>query len=840
MSDSGTRQERALRQVLRLVDLSGDLDRNREDSIFAEDGGEIIYVLDENIFEIFIRPFMHAASVETFYGDIWSASGESNLSWRSFESQAALIASEFLLSSTLPGSKTGIILMTEPHRWELAQRVEDLTREFREVLQQNEKKIKDELSRKFDALTNLVANNVANATAANSDDDAALRQDLIKLQIAGKSDATANRIRAARRAAEVLANDETTEPLDQLRRVVTPPIRSKLRTLNVDYQPTAGEQKAIEADAHDWFRRIVNELNQPGHRGRQRAQKSMTRAVWNDARSVALLLWLSRSRMKPGQRIAFVTGDMVLFDAYRRWYLLEGQRASTANEPFVMRRATQYSPIFNPHDIGGDLSVANPLFRTNLFSLIQQAVEASLLPLTLSLSSRDPRHQKADRERLALKAIDLEHLSDDEELTSFSALISDDWLVNHDKRISSIRDLWQETQRIAIGSSYELISARLSNEQREIVGRMVKLNGQEVGPLLSDYVANLLDRLVDNSIELWLPLAEEFLLNQPTSPTKRFTPTINIEEAFARDGIAVAPQSRRSPQLVFAQAALHALHIQDTGNAVRFSGLAMRSGETRLQGDGPRASDLELQYLAGVSYTVDIGSFGDHLKRRTPAVVRARSLQRVKQSYSRASTFINNCLSNHFAVPAEQSTERDQYDDIRYLRALSARAALNLFMAASMGLPVGDEKSKDAGDAVKYLRIAKGDLLICVRLDRTIEAAPLMETIRRQYLVNAAAAEVLAYIFADQEQYRFDERLNQFVRPIERLAEATKEPHALLIAELTAFFYLAGKARPKSLATANLRREMWQEAADLRLPLDRALFVAIQRLVVGPEAPFIR
>jgi hypothetical protein len=99
---------------------------------------------------------------------------------------------------------------------------------------------------------------------------------------------------------------------------------------------------------------------------------------------------------------------------------------------------------------------------------------------------------------------------------------------------------------------------------------------------------------------------------------------------------------------------------------------------------------------------------------------------------------------------------------------------------------------------------------------------------------------VLAYFFADQEQYRFDERLNQFVRPIERLAEATKEPHALLIAELTAFFYLAGRARPKSLAVASLQRRMWQEAAHLRLPLDRALFVAIQRLIVGPEAPFTR
>lgn len=837
MTGSNTRQEIALRQVLRLVDLSRDLDRNREDSIFADEGGEIIYVLDENIFEIFIRPFRHADSVETFYSDIWNANAQSIPSWRSFESQAALIASEFLLSPTLPGSKTGIVRMTEPHRWELAQRAEDLTREFRQVLQQDEKKIKDELSRKFEALTNLVANNTENAPTI--EDGTVLKQDIVKLQVAGKSESTIGRIRAARRAAEVLANDETTEPLDQLRRVVTPPIRSKLRTLDQEYQPTADERKIIEADAHDWFRRIVSELSRPGHRGRQRAQKSMTRAVWNDARSVALLLWLSRSRIKASQRLAFVTGDMVLFDAYRRWHSLEGQRSPTTNEPFVMRRATQYSPIFNPHDIGGYLSVTDPLFRANLFSLIQQAVEASLLPLTLSLSSHDPRHQEADRERLALKGTDLENLSDDEELKSFSALISDEWLLNHNRTIDSIRDLWQEAQRIAIGSSYDLISARLSNEQREIVGRMVELNGKGVGSLLSDYVSNLLDRLIDDSIELWLPLAQEFLLNQPKSPAKRFSPTVSMEEALIKDGISPDAQSPRSPQLVFAKAALHALQIQDTGNATRFSDLAMRSGETRVQSDGPRASDLELQYLAGVAHTVDIGSFGEHLKRRAPTVFRARSLQRVKQSYARASTFLNNCLSNHFTLEVERSTGRDQYNDIRYFRALSARAALNLFMAASIGLPVGEAKSRDVGEAINYLRIAKGDLLICARIDGAIKAVPLMESIRRQYLLNVAAAEVLAYIFADQGQYRFDEKLKHLVRPIERLAETMKDPHALLIAELTAFFYLAGKAKPRLFSIANLqRKDMWQEAAHLRLPLDRALFVTIQRLVIGPEARF--
>lgn len=831
MTTTGVRQEAALRQVLRLVDLSRDLDRNRDDSAFADEGGEIVYVLDENIFELFIRPFRHTDSVETFYADIWSLSRTPDPEWRSFEAQAALIASEFLLSPKLPGVKDGIVRMTAEHRWELAQRVEDLTREFRESLQKQEASIRIEVKKKFEALTVLLANGSENSPRSRVE-DSVLQRDLSSLRRVGKSEVLLRRFQAARIAASVLANDETTEPLDQLRRVVTPPIRSKLKTLNLDFPPSERDRKSIDYDAQNWFIRIVDELKRPGHRGRLRAQKPATKAIWNDARSIAFLLWISRHRLRPRQRLAFVTGDMVLYDAYRRWYSHEEQKSATSNQPFVMRRAVQYSPIFNPHDTKGDLSTSDQLAKSKLFSLIQQAVEASLLPLTLSLGAPDPRDRDATREKLALRAIDLDNLLEDEQIANFALLISDEWLSNHDERIRDIRDLWQETQRIAIGSSFDLVSARLSHEQREIISRMTDSNGQQSEVLLSDYAAKLLDRLIDDSIELWLPLAEEFLLTPGSS--KRFSPNINIEEALAKDGVDVGPQSQRSPVLVFAKAAIHALRIQDTGNATRFANLALRPSEVRLKHGSPGALDLELQYLAGISYTVDIGAVGEHLKRRTPHEAGTRSLQRVKQAYSQASSLLHSCLSNHFVIPMERSNRPDPYDEVRYLRALSARASLNLFMAASIGLAVDDENLRDLNlaEASNYLRIAKGDLRMCVKLGNDTAQHPLSDTIRRQYLINTAAAEVLAYIFAREGPYRFDEKLNPLVRQVERLFENTKEPHALMIAELSAFLFLAGSKRPYVVRD----RDVWQEAAHLRLPLDRAFYIAIQKHILGHEA----
>jgi hypothetical protein len=837
-------RERTLRQAVRLVDISRDLERNQDDAVFRADGGEIIYVLDENIFELFIRPFRHRESVETFYGDVWSPTGKADQTWRSFEAQAALIASEFLVSRALPGSRSDFILMTEPHRWELSHRVDALTEQLRSQFKADQSKIKADLARKMKILRNFVANAGHPPYGEAETDDSMLLTDLAKMQAGKSSPAIIDRIHLARVAAAVLANDAITEPLDQLRRVATAPIRSRLRTIHTLYQPHPKELSSIETDAKEWGRLIVEELQTPGHRMRRRAQDNeIGRAIWNDARSLAFLRWVSATKMKAKQRLVFVTGDHVLFDAYRRWYTtFDPKNPSRLSEPFFMRRVVQYSPIFNPHDTGGDLSspdLSGPK-KSELFSLIQQAVEASLLPLTYSLASRSvtPSESLVTREKLALKLVDSENLSDDEELGAFSGRLSNDWLADQDDRIKDIRNLWQEAQRLAIGSSYDLISARLNVEQRELIDEIATKSADEIGPVLNDYVTRLLDKLIDDSLQLWLPLAEEFIdesveAQADLRTVKRLTPAVDLLSALKRDD--ASDEQRRSPELVFARAAQRAIQLQDIGSANKFASLSLKSGSERVRQKGLRALDLELRYLASLTYLLMIGTFGDHLRgqHENPKLrtAHARSVDQVKQVYGEATSLIHACLSAHYSAMHEQENGADKYHHIRYLRGLSQRASLNLFMAASLGLARSGEGRHRNDEALRYLTVAKGDLRLCVNFEKSLDSdASLLAVIRSQFIPNVAACEVLSCLFSDREVYKVDDWSRSLIRPIEAFAREIRNPHALLQAELSAFFRIT--ERQQSFSGPDRRKRLFREATTLKMPLDRALLKAIHQEIL--------
>jgi hypothetical protein len=852
MSTISPEREATLRQVLHLVNISRDLERNHDDSIFHMDGGEIVYVLDENIFELFIRPFRNRESVETFYGDLWHASGKGNRLWRSFEAQTALITSEFLITRVLPGAKTDTIFMAQPHRWELAHRVEALTEELRSEVRRNPAKVEAELARKIGVLREIITREVGQTGELGvGDDEASLSVDLRKLAENSLSPSVIHRIRAARSAAAVLAEDAVTEPLEQLRRIVTPPIRNRLQTLHTVFQPTGRERDAIELDAADWFGRFARELSTPGHRQRKRSVEESGRALWNDARSIAFLRWVSTRKMAAGQRLVFVTGDHLVFDAYRRWHATAGPKLTQSEEPFFMRRATQYSPIFNPADTGGDLSVSelNSPKRIDLFSRIQQAVEASLLPITYALAAQSDVSKAANRETLTLKLVDQENVSDDEQLRAFSSLISEKWLSGQRERMEEIRELWQEAQRVSIGSSYELVSGRLTNEQRELIVSTPSEAGERASSMLNAYVTRLLDRLLGDTLTVWLPLAEEFLHEQQPElrlgkAVKRASPAFDLEAARQFD-LYVAGQEDvgwsdglgKSPESAFSDAAVRALEVQDAVSANRFADLALRSNAVRSEERAASATNLELQYLSCMSFRFMIALYKEHLDRQSSIPRRRalwfRSINRVKRAFSLASLRINACLSAHYsgmyAEPAEGQAQ--VYHSIRYLRALSERASLHLFVAASFALGRETETSNSAQEAYRYLETAKGDLRLCIALEKElITEDPLLDLIRDQFLPNVAAAQVLGFLIRGRNDFGVDADAMLLAGRIERFASRLNAPHALLSVELAAFFRLSG--RRHSLPEVD-RRRLSREAATLRLPLDRALFKAILKRILS-------
>lgn len=830
--------EKLIRQILKLVDLSRDLERNLDDSLFAKEVGEIIYVVDENIFEMFLRPHRHTEAVETFYADVWSSSDKTDATWRPFEIQAAIIASEFLLSGELPGTLNDAIYVTEPHRWELASRTEQLTRNLRNLVEADGGKVNEELARKV-----TVSKSIGQASSpAWTFHDGTISSDLRKLAEAGTTQAMIDRMRIAREVAATLARSEITEPLEQLRRVVSQPLRRQIRPLQTVFRPSEKELSAIETDAENWFKLLAKELKQPGHRRRDRAKREDTgRALLNDARSIAYLRWVANKKLNPRQRLVFVTGDPVLFDTYRRWHSEQKKAGRSQSEPFFMRRAVQFNPIFNPTDLRGDLSRGDPTGpqRAILFSLIQQAVEVVLLPLTLFEARSDAEPEITDgvfshrRERLALKLVEVERLLDDPELERFVSLISPDWLANQKASLEEIRDLWQEVQRHSIGSSYDLLMRRMDPEEVEALEPAIAASAHDNGAALKAYVAALFDRIVEESLHLWLPFAESILAGDlPEGQARRWPKRLSLAMDFEGvDGARFTRGEARSnmpPEIVFAMAAKQTLEWQDVNNADRFASLAVRAEESARVRDG-EASDLELdlKYLNANTQRYLITTVRSHLRRGKLAgddyLAAVRSIDVVKTIYGRASSLIHACLGGHSILNEDGAPERTPWHEVRYYRALSERAALNLFMATSFGL--ANESLGMREDALRFLSVAKGDLKRCIQgfLPRSWDDV-IVPAIRGQVLPNVAAAEVLAHLLTPSLD-TVDESAKSQIRAIETHAATLEAPHPLLTAELEAFFLLVhGSNQHKA---PKRPKQLWRNILDMRLPLDRVLLKAI-------------
>src|SRR4051794_23003531 len=103
----GREFDAALKGFLRLLDFSRDIDRNTYDARFRDSGGEILYFLDQNIFELAVFPRQRKGLINRSFAMRHlqrirpgaSAAHETN----SIHAQLALLTSEYLLFGELPG-----------------------------------------------------------------------------------------------------------------------------------------------------------------------------------------------------------------------------------------------------------------------------------------------------------------------------------------------------------------------------------------------------------------------------------------------------------------------------------------------------------------------------------------------------------------------------------------------------------------------------------------------------------------------------------------------------------------------------------------------------------------
>ena len=828
-------QRQTMLQLLKIANISRDLDRSRDDGLHAGRGGRIVYVMDENVFEMFVQPFEHGRAIETFYAEEWKSQRLTSGVRRRYEAQSALIASEHLVNGNLPGNPDRILYMTEPHRWELFSRLTDLSASARRLVAQEPEPIRKAFRTKMAVLRDLKSQRIESGSDALDASNPTLRADLAAdskaLADRGAGTSVIDRVAATRLAAEVLSVDELAEPLDQMRRLVSPDCRGRIRDLRQHVDFTTADRRAIDADALNWLDELERELELPENRHRKRAQNrdEMLGPLRNDAFSIAYLRWASKVCYKRGERLVFVTNDDLLFDAYRRWYANDDRDVSA--EPFFMRRAAQYTPIFIPNDSGGDLSRGpdEGPGRHTIFDRVQEAIESTLLPLTVADDEDDDVDGvfSRSRERLALKLNQFRHSATDDELAAFIDGLSSDWLEGQRGALTETQRLWQLTQRVTIGASYDVLTSRLTPEQRALADKLGDATADEASIVLGEYAQGVLSELFQESVQLWLPLAKDFIWGR----RRDFE---GVAPNYQRIAIAMDLRGQfpeldfdTEPQLVFAEAAVRALRIQDANNAYRFSQLALRADEAAI-GDVSSSPALtaELLYLAAVASrllvcTIDLSARRDREDADDATALR-RGINQIKDLYAEASTYLNRLAAYHDS--AEERLEKDVAGQrIRYLRALSERASLNLFVATAFGLSRTGKKGigPETDDSERYLEIARGDLRLCAFGDRDLPTTKLLQDVRDQYVPNITGYEVLAYVIDSGESYHPEQwpkvalsRLRQFVKE--------NQHHALLRAELLAFSMIRGEVNPVSRQPD--AKEFYDGFDTLRLALDKTLY----------------
>jgi hypothetical protein len=873
---STTTAERVLRLALQFLDLSRDVGRNRDDTQLTADGGEIVYVFDANVFEVFMRPFDSRGQYTSLHASHWpsGALAMPDAGRRSLAAQTALLTTEFLLSGNLPGQAHGFVYLTEWHSWEFAHRV-------RYLAKQQGTLGGDELKRQLERLNALVSADRAESAAeleALAAADPVLSADLQHIATnAPLSPENRRSFILNRKLLDLLAEDEALEPVEQLSRLLSPSIRRRMRILHNDFPPGPNAASDIRQDAQFWLGLLEDECRARGIRVVEgevdEAEKERTRrrsALRADAKTLADVRWLAANAFRRGRRIVLVTADTLMFDVYRRWYASLQPSAPEYSEPFILRRLLQYAPIFNladaRHAIGDDVR--------SFFGRLQSVIEVTLLPINLG-RGRNEAHEmiiNRMRELTALKLLSNRAVSEELSYQPWRQAIESN--PGHERSLVGLLDEWRRLERTTLGASDDFVRERLLSKRQSYP----ELFADEVAEgAITTYIGRLITELYQGSVALWLPLARDVVLQWTPPPRKlRSRAPISFRLHLGDDrkidlghavdlrlsGAATTPLSseidwnslQQQPQALFALAACLALASEDWGNADHFAEMALREPPTNdvCPDAGTAGSDerlLEIKYLNALTKRFRLGAIGP--ARNSDA------LARVDRTAHDARELLDDCIEHHGRLAAGRPQA------LRLLRAWSERAALSLFKAAAIipavrAAPVRTASGElggrsDAGfslqdaadlrrEAAAMLSHAEHDLNACYLLDVTLpdvdeSRQSLLDRVREQYFVNTVATCVLRRLLAGGEADPFAglnrgliERLDAEVADgaIARAAERTP----LLAAFRFAYLMLRGDEQ----AAASLERLRYEKVRS-SLSIDASVFSAVTRQMRLERAP---
>lgn len=755
-----------------LLDLTCDIERNQIDSAFKSGGGEIIYIYDENIFETFCAPGTNNYGVNSFHSRNWlDANSRAKLPpgimprwWHRVRAETALIAAEYAIAGDLQRNSGNRLYMTPWHRKELLNRVGAIAADLDTGEAQ---------TRARDVDVDVVLSGLAHGQSEFPDagpTERRVQENALKDAdgvLDQENEAEVARYLHNRIAARLLAWGTQNVGLCQLRRLLRPPLLDRFRTLNADFEFSKGDLATIAADADKWMERMVAHKNAIGS---ERSPASL----WADAQGLAMVRLLVRRYMdSPTRRIVLVTGDGLMFEAYRRWFVNVTQdQEEEFYEPFFLRRIGQYAPIFNLYD--SDTDVGRKLARERareLFAKVQQSVELALLPLNLSITmlskaSKVPANVR--RLQLVRGREYIAHMgaSDPEGLrklltTYFLRGRTDQWVEEQAERQGDLADRWRTMERLAIGFSSEVINRRLSSLAPDKAEEEELAHEASTETVAEGFEAQA--TLALESLNLSLPFAKEIIeqaLKESDNSAIRLPSTVwykdrsgnriweQVGTAEGTSRVLETMGRRKHREDTFAAVSAISLRRGNWEDAERFAEITCTSIRGRRAADPDRARALlEANFMLALTRRLQSGQLGGHLNAGGQnSNVTSASLRTLSRDVEAAKATLDECLTLvPKGVPANEAL-------LEEMRIRSERAAILLFRAASRlcAKPEGiaarlmDQIQRDAD-------LARDDLAACAEAAERIEALGPgqrerdFEVVRRQYLCNTAAHYVIIW-----------------------------------------------------------------------------------------------
>ncbi|OYY90242.1 MAG: hypothetical protein B7Y45_08015 [Sphingomonas sp. 28-66-16] len=751
MRDASERPlKRLTRKLGAVIDITRTIDRNSDDGGHADQNGEIAYVFDTNVIQMFLEPYKNPRFAQVFHAPLWEGDSQADTD---VNTQACLLAAEYLFSGALPGQRQGRWYMTRAHHEETEHQIGYMVAWGKDIAQRLRK---DEDFGKF-ALKRLKELNAALSLDPHAEREPFLklaeRQGWVPEALAGFAHAPQQEFtdRAigirSREACRLLAQDWILEPSDQVVRYRSARIAGKYMDLERLLKPTELDWEEIREESEIW-RRYISLIVQ----GRQSKPKTDA-ALTADCDALALVTWGNRQTEGWNRRIVFVTGDRTLLDAARQRFVEDIQQRF-----LFVRPISYFAPVFNP------TSANSQMAREAAFKRLQEVLEGAMVPLNLGLLAGENEWRRRARDDFALRV--------ERAPESIVAILADffpkardpEWVAENEASLDALVAELSEIESLMLEAFPRLVAERLNKERERFLAEAVGAGTQALANAIDKRFESARSAGVQFSLQLMADALEEFLARTPDEGAASQRAAVEVRLSFSDNrndpldyssmvawlkAMSASDLHKRMdalvqhPERIFALVALLAFNLESWNDADRYADLAARAAEEGLAGDHDDKERLEHEYYEFL-----------YLRAKSLRFRIAGTRPEIDLSYDdvwrdwmiAAETTLTQCIAHHRAA----------VEYARELRALSERAALSI--AYCEWFAFGElAKLKPlevaVADAGRALRKAAIDLKGCAKLASQAKVKKRAEdsisrqiilAARRQFNSNIHAARLTA------------------------------------------------------------------------------------------------